>query len=107
MWLSSKIFLSSAIVIAVLTAVAILNLGALSRLVSVNREITTRTMPAIGLATSARDAIPRLQQLEARALVLGDGRYLTAWTGTAAQVAVSRTPRQEYKLTKSEQAWSR
>ena len=85
--LSSKIFLSSAIVITVLTGVAILNLAAMNRLVSVNREITTRAMPAIGLATSARDAIPRLQQLEARALVLGDRRYLTAWTETAAQVA--------------------
>jgi signal transduction histidine kinase len=107
MRLSSKIFLSSAIVIAVLTGVAISNLGALSRLVSVNREIITRTMPAIGLATSARDAIPRLQQLEARALVLGDGRYLTAWTETAAQVADILDQLAEYPLSEQERRYHR
>ena len=84
MRLRSKIFVSSATVIAVLAGVGILSLGALSRLVSVNREITTRAMPVIRLATSARDATLRLQQLEARAVVLGDQRYLTAWTATAA-----------------------
>lgn len=87
MRLRSKIFVSSAIVIALLAGVGILSLRALSRLVSVNREITTRAMPVISLGTTARDAIPRLQQLEMRAVVLGDPRYLTAWTATAGDVA--------------------
>jgi hypothetical protein len=67
MRLSSKIFLASALVIVVLAGVSALSLGAVGGLVSVNREITTRTIPALGLAASSREAIPRLSRLEARA----------------------------------------
>src|SRR2546428_200199 len=67
MRLSSKIFLSSALVIVVLAGVSALSLGAVGRLVSVNREITTRTIPALSLTASAREAIPPLLGLEARA----------------------------------------
>src|SRR5439155_18328501 len=57
MRLSSKIFLASALVIVVLAGVSALSLGAVGGLVSVNREITTRTIPALSLAASVRDAI--------------------------------------------------
>src|SRR5262245_59256568 len=70
--LSSKIFFASALVIVVLAGVSAVSLGALGRLVSVNREITTRAIPTLSLTASARDAIPPLVRLEARALVLGD-----------------------------------
>ena len=60
MRLSSKMFLSSALVIVVLTSVSALSLGAVGRLVSVNRETTTHTIPAMSLTASACDAIPRL-----------------------------------------------
>ena len=87
MRLSSKMFLSSALVIVVLTSVSVLSLGAVGRLVSVNRETATRTIPAMSLTASVRDAIPRLLGLEARALVLGDERYVTAWNDLAATIA--------------------
>jgi CHASE3 domain sensor protein len=87
MRLSSKMFLSSALVIVVLTSVSALSLGAVGRLVSVNRETTTRTIPAMSLTSSARDAIPRLVGLETRALVLGDERYVAAWNEMATRLA--------------------
>jgi signal transduction histidine kinase len=102
MRLSSKIFLTSAVVIMVLAGVGAFSLAALSHLVSVNREITSRAMPTMSLTASAREAIPRLLQLEARALVLGDRRYWTAWTQTAAQVAEDLQRLAEYPLTERE-----
>jgi signal transduction histidine kinase len=86
MRLSSKMFLSSALVIVVLTSVSALSLGAVGRLVSVNRETTTSTIPAMSLTASARDAIPRLVALETRAVVLGDQRYAAAWSEMARRV---------------------
>jgi len=85
--LTSKIFLTSALAIVVLAGAGILSLRAVDRLVSVNREIATRTVPALRLTASAREAIASLAQLEARAVVLGDPRYATAWAERAAQVA--------------------
>ncbi|PYN55915.1 MAG: hypothetical protein DMD92_16510, partial [Candidatus Rokuibacteriota bacterium] len=87
MRLGSKIFLTSALVIVVLAGVGFLSLRAVGRLVSVNREIATRTVPAVRLTASAREAIAALVRLEARAVVLGDARYATAWTERAARVA--------------------
>jgi len=86
MRLSSKMFLSSALAIVVLSSVSALSLGAVGRLVSVNRETTTRTIPAMSLTASARDAIPRLVALETRAVVLGDKRYAAAWSEMARRV---------------------
>ena len=96
--LSSKIFLASALVIVVLGTVSALSLGAVGRLVSVNREITTRAIPAMSLTGSARDAITPLLRLEARALVLGDARYATAWTEMAARIAEDLERLAEYPL---------
>jgi len=87
MRLASKIFLTAALVIVVLAGVGFLSLGAVSRLVSVNRNIATRTVPAVRLAASAREAIPALVRLEVRAVVLGDASFATAWTERAARVA--------------------
>src|SRR3970040_86882 len=56
MRLASKIFLTSALVIVVLAGVGVLSLRAVGRLVSVNREITTQTVPALRLAASAHEA---------------------------------------------------
>jgi signal transduction histidine kinase len=86
MRLASKIFLTSALVIVVLAGVGVLSLFAVDRLVGVNREIATRTLPALRLTASAREGIAPLMRLEARAVVLGDARYATAWTEAAARV---------------------
>src|SRR5512138_338964 len=87
MRLASKIFLTSAIVIVVLAGVAGLSLRAIDRLASANREIVTRTVPALRLTAAAREAIEPLMRLEARAVIFGDPHYTTAWTERAAQVA--------------------
>jgi hypothetical protein len=96
--LSSKIFLASALVIGVLAGVSALSLGAVGRLVSVNREFTTHTIPALAVTASARDAIPPLLRLEARALVLGDRHYAKAWTELAERVADDLARLAEYPL---------
>jgi signal transduction histidine kinase len=87
MRLASKIFLTSALVIVVLAGVAALSLRAIDRLVSANRDIVTRTVPALRLTATAREAIEPLMRLEARAVAIGDPHYTTAWTERAAQVA--------------------
>jgi signal transduction histidine kinase len=87
MRLRSKIFLASALVIVVMAGVSVVSLRAVGRLVSENREITNRAIPALTLAASAREAIPKLLGLEARAVVLRDPRYAAAWTTLATSVA--------------------
>src|SRR2546426_9311776 len=88
MRLASKIFLTSALVIVVLAGVGALSLRAVASLVSVNREIAIRAVPALRLTSSAREAMAPLLRLEARAVVLGDPRYAIAWTDMAAKLAV-------------------
>jgi signal transduction histidine kinase len=77
--LASKIFFASSLVILVLVGVAVQSLRAIDRLVSVNREITSETVPALRLGASSRDAIQALARLEARLLVLRDPQYVTLW----------------------------
>src|SRR5882672_3165829 len=89
MRLASKIFLTSAVVVVVLAIVGVLSLRALGRLASVNREITTRTVPALRLATSTRDVMPTLVRLEARFLVLQDPRFMVAWNDRADSMLAS------------------
>src|SRR3972149_6751604 len=95
MRLGSKIFLTSALVIVVLAGVGVLSLRAVGRLVSVNREITTQTVPALRLPAPPPQAVAPLTRLEARALVLRDARYVTLWSERAALVArdLERLPR--------------
>jgi len=85
--LATKPFVISLLVIAVLAVVGYLSFHALGNLVSVNREIATRTIPAVRLAASTREAITPLVRLEMRALVLGDPGYAKAWNERAARVA--------------------
>ena len=87
MRLASKIFLTSALVIVVLAGVGALSLRAVASLVSVNREIAIRAVPALRLTSSAREKMAPLLRLEARAAVLGDASYASAWSERAAQVA--------------------
>src|SRR5207237_650916 len=79
MRLASKIFLTSTLVIAVLAGVGALSLRAVDRLVTVNREITTATVPALRLAASVREASAALTRLEARTLALRHSRREPAW----------------------------
>ncbi len=102
MRLGSKIFLSSALVIVVLTGVGFVSLRAVGRLVSVNREIATRTVPAVRLTASSREAIPPLVRLEARAVMLGDARYATAWTERAERLAQDLQSLAEYVQSEQE-----
>jgi signal transduction histidine kinase len=102
MRLGSKIFLTAALVIVVLTGVGFLSLRAVGRLVSVNREIATRTVPAVRLTASARESIPPLVRLEARAVVLGDARYATAWTERAARITQDLQSLAEYVQSEQE-----
>ena len=83
---AAKPFLTSVLVIVILAVVGFLSFHAVGNLVSVNREIATRTVPAIRLTASTRESIAPLVQLEMRAVVLGDARYATAWTERAARI---------------------
>jgi signal transduction histidine kinase len=85
--LASKMFLTSALVIVVLAGVGILSLRAVDRLVSVNQEITTRTLPALHLVASVRESIALLASLEAQAAVLGDAHYQHVWAQRVGRVA--------------------
>jgi signal transduction histidine kinase len=107
MRLASKIFLTSALVIVVLAGVAALSLFAIDRLVSANRDIVTRTVPALRHTAAAREAIAPLMRLEAHAVVLGDPHYTTAWTERAAQVADALERLGEYAQSRWEQIYLR
>src|SRR5262249_48998096 len=102
MRLASKIFLTSAVVVVVLGVVGILSLRAVGRLASVNREITTRTVPALRLAASTREAVPALVRLEARFLVLDDTRFIGAWNERADRLRASLIRLREYTTTPHE-----
>jgi HAMP domain-containing protein len=107
MRLASKIFLTSALVIVVLAGVAALSLRAIDRLVSANRDIVTRTVPALRLTAAAREAIEPLMRLEARAVAVGDAHYTTAWTERAAQVADDLERLGEYAQSGAERLYLR
>jgi two-component system sensor histidine kinase GlrK len=83
MRLAPKIFLASSLVVVVLMGVGALSLWAVGHLVSVNAEITTRSVPAIRRATAAHDAIVSLARLEARFLLLGDATFAALWAERA------------------------
>ncbi len=87
MRLASKIFLTSLLVIAVLAGVGVWSLGAVGRLVSVNREITTETGPALRLTASLHDRVQALGRLETRYAILRDARYVRLWHESAARLA--------------------
>jgi two-component system sensor histidine kinase GlrK len=86
MKLGAKLFLTVSLVTAVLFVVGGLSLRAVGRLVAVNRDISTRTVPAIRLAAAVHDAMPGLVRLEARMVVLNDPRYVARWQERLGQV---------------------
>jgi signal transduction histidine kinase len=79
MKLGAKLFLAFSLVTAVLFVVGGLSLRAVGRLVAVNRDISTRTVPAVRHAASVHDAMPGLVRLEARMVILKDPRYVDRW----------------------------
>jgi signal transduction histidine kinase len=107
MRLASKIFWTSALVIVVLAGVAALSLRAIDRLVSANRDIVTRTVPALRLTAAAREAIEPLMRLDARAVAIGEPHYTTAWTERAAQVADDLERLGEYAQSGAEKLYLR
>ena len=85
MRLASKIFLGFSLVIVVLAAVGVFGLRAIGRLVSVNREISSETLPALRLAGSVRDSLLTMARLEARFTILRDRRYADLWRESVAK----------------------
>jgi signal transduction histidine kinase len=102
MRLASKMFLTSALVVVVLAVVGVLSLRAVGRLASVNREITTRTVPALRLVASTRDAVPLLVRLEARFLVLHDPRFMAAWTERGERLRTNLDRLEDYATSRDE-----
>jgi signal transduction histidine kinase len=101
-WLAAKPFVISLLVILVLGVVGYLSFHAVGNLVSVNREIATRTIPAVRLAASTREAIAPLVRLELRTLVLGDPGYELAWTERATRVTEDLDRLAEYAQSQHE-----
>jgi len=100
--LAAKPFVISVLVIVVLAVVGYLSFYAVGNLVSVNREIATRTIPAVRLAASTREAITPLVKLEQRAVVMGDPGYATAWNERANRVAEDLERLAQYAQSKRE-----
>src|SRR5215470_10682184 len=89
MRLARKIFLACSLAILVLVAVGVLSLRAIGRVVSVNSDITMRTVPAIHLTAAIHDAVPTLRRLEARFLLLRDPRFSDLWDEQALRARIN------------------
>lgn len=87
MRLGPKIFLVSALAIVALSSSIGWSLLTVKRLVSVNREITTRSVPALRVQGELRETLHALVRLETHALVLRDREYARAWSERAARMA--------------------
>src|SRR5258707_13491079 len=87
MRLGPKIFLVSALAIVALSSSAGWSLLTVKRLVSVNQDITTRSVPALRLQGALRETLHGLVRLETRALVLADPDYARAWSERAARMS--------------------
>src|SRR6266436_3737997 len=86
MRLGPKIFLVSALAIVALSSSAGWSLLTVKRLVSVNQDIATRSVPALRLQGALRETLHGLVRLETRALVLADRDYARAWSERAARM---------------------
>jgi signal transduction histidine kinase len=104
MRLASKVFLGFSLVIVVLATVGVLGLRAVGRLVSVNREISSETLPALRLAGGVRDTLLTMARLEARFVVLRDKRYAELWRESAAHARADLTRLAEFAHTGPEAA---
>ena len=83
MKLGSKIFFTCAVVIVLLVGVSAFSLGAIGRLVTVNREVATKAVPALSASAGVRDGLYALGRIEARYLVLRDPSYEALWDDRA------------------------
>lgn len=87
MRLAPKIFLVSTLVMVVLSSAVVWSLSTVKRLVTVNQEIATRSVPALRLQSALRESLRSLVRLETRALVLRDQDYAAAWNEGAVRAA--------------------
>lgn len=87
MRLAPKIFTASALIVAVLAVVAGWSLLAVDRLVDTNRDIATRSVPALRLESALRESVRGLVRLETRYLLLKDRGYRELWSERAARGA--------------------
>ena len=87
MRLGWKIFGASALAIAVLLGVAGWSLVAMGQLVTANRDIATRSVPALQIENAVRESLDRMVRLEARYLVRRDAAYAADWTERADHLA--------------------
>src|SRR2546426_4528386 len=86
MRLAWKVFLSTSLVMVVLLGIAAWSLRAVSKFVHVNGAIISRSVPALRLETSVREAMLALMRLEGRWTVLKDPRYEALWRTRADRV---------------------
>ena len=77
MRLAHKIFLAQSLVILVVAGVAYWSITEVAKLLTANRQVTTRTAEALRLEVSARESMRRAIALEERFVVFGDREYAT------------------------------
>jgi two-component system, NtrC family, sensor histidine kinase GlrK len=102
MRLASKIFLGFSLVIVVLAGVGVLSLRAVGRLVSLNHEVGSETLPALRLTASVRDSMLALARLDARFAILRDPRYAMVWRERADGVRADLARLQQLVHTETE-----
>ena len=98
MKLAVKIFVTCAVVIVVLGGVSALSLHALARLVSVNRDVVTQAVPALGVSGAVRDGLLSLGRSESRYLVLRDPSYAALWEERAARTQMDLERLRSYSM---------
>src|SRR5262245_48998973 len=86
MRLAWKVFLSTSLVMVVLLGIAAWSLRAVNEFVQVNGAIIARSVPALRLETSVREAMLALMRLERRWAILKDPRYESLWRAHADRV---------------------
>src|SRR5207237_6403753 len=83
MRLAWRVFLSTSLVMLVLVGIAAWSLQAVNGFVHTNATIVERTVPALRLETSLREALVALVRLESRWGLLRDPRYAARWEARA------------------------
>jgi signal transduction histidine kinase len=86
MRLAVKIFLAQSLVILVVAGVAFWSITEVSKLLTADRAITTRTAEALRLEVSLRESVRRTTALERRYIVFGDQEYASIPREEAQQI---------------------
>jgi signal transduction histidine kinase len=104
MRLASKIFVTCASVVVVLAAVGVYSIESMRQLIGVNRDITTRNVPALRRATDLRESLRSLSGLEAKSLGPRevDPFYAELWAERAVRVRVALDELRELSSTRRE-----